>query len=44
LVQKKLSSSSFFMLRSWGIYSKEPILLANIAWRANTITLFLLGS
>ncbi len=31
-IHKKLSSSSFFMLWSRGIDSKEPIPLANIAW------------
>ncbi len=31
-IQKKSSSSSFFMLWSRGIDSKEPIPLANVAW------------
>jgi hypothetical protein len=31
-IQKKLSSSLFFMLWSRGIDSKEPVPLANVAW------------
>ncbi len=34
----------FKLLRDPGIDSKEPIPPAYVAWRANTITIFLLGS